>query len=154
MLDLEIKVKGLKELQAKFKKLPNRLEITFGQSLRKIFDLMMRDQGGGKPYYPPETEHNRPPVPFYIRGKGEEFGGFNDLTSEQMNTKFYYTPEFPKAYIGNTASYAGDVIGENQKPLFKEIGWMRLVDWVQRHMPQITAAFQDWVDATLKALKL
>lgn len=146
-----IEVKGVEAILKKFAKLPRELEISFGQAGKKIFELLTPDLGGGSRFYVPPTEHNAPPEPYYERGVGEHWpNGTVDMTSVQMDKRFYYTPEFPNLYVGNSAPYAPDVIGPQQTRLFKEIGWQQFIAYGLTKTKEITAIMQDWANEALK----
>jgi hypothetical protein len=88
--------------------------------------------------YPPASEANRPPYPFYERGWGTRTGpNSGRQTSERLSTKWYHTvfPDYLK--IGNTASYAGYVHGEEQNPIHAHRGWKKLLAVAKERLPGI-----------------
>ena len=113
-------------------------------------------QTKGLQSYPAETERNKPPVPYYIRGRGTEtaFGNLND--SERLGTQFYIDrdPSNFTTKVGNRASYADDVVGDNQKELFGIIGWRKLSEVATEKMDLINQIYEAWITKMIKDLGL
>lgn len=154
-------VKGMKNVQSALARL--RRDIlsgrgTIGKELgQAATDIVLAPVGagdGGKKFYPPQTEHNRPPVPFYERGVGEHWAGHIERNSAQMNLRFYNRTMGKDTKIGNTAPYAPDVIGMAQLPLFKSIGWLRLIDRARRSQVAIRDAWVKIILGKIKAIGL
>lgn len=152
---IRIKVIGLKELRAKLRRAPQRLKAVAEAAGKEAAEYILADRGGGKMFYPPETEHNRPPAPYYERGVGEHWpGGRVSRTSQQMHSRFTIKPSGLKTYIGNTARYAPGVIGDSQRPLMREIGWAKLIDAARAAKDKIARIYDRHVDAALRKLRL
>lgn len=85
--------------------------------------------------YPPATAANRPPTPFYIRGKGMQYKRGNNLKSEDLlhrwDTKISQATDRVRAVIVNTASYAGYVLGKKQSRFMARIGWPNIYKYVR-----------------------
>jgi len=113
-------------------------------------------QTKGLQSYPPETEANKPPVPYYIRGRGTEtaLGNLND--SERLGTKFYIDRDVSNyiTKVGNTALYADDVVGDNQKELFGIIGWRKLREVAEEKIDLLSQIYDAWIAKMIKDLGL
>lgn len=94
--------------------------------------------------YPPEGPWNQPgPYPhrWYQRHFGPRWGrkdgsigGRN--TSEVMQKKWYDKTVSPwQAVVGNKASYADWVVGEQQAAVHRQHGWKKLADVARETMP-------------------
>lgn len=76
--------------------------------------------------YPPQTEANAPPTPYYIRGRGTQTASGNLGNSEDLGQK--WTVKGMKGglqqVIGNNVSYGPYVQGPGtQAAALKRIGW-------------------------------
>lgn len=155
MATLKIELRGVKELQAKLNKMNGKLAEAAKLSSVEISAMLLKERGGGKSFYPAETSHNKPPVPYYIRGVGEQWGAnYNDNSSEKMNTKFYTTSTAKRITIGNRAIYAQKTIGENQDPFFRGIGWARLLDVAKSQLSQYAKIYERKLKEIIKRLGL
>ena len=74
--------------------------------------------------------------------------------SERLCTQWYATVKGFSTEIGNRASYASLVVGEEQSRMMAARGWRRLVDVVSEEMRRITAVYQAWVDKLIRDLGL
>lgn len=101
--------------------------------------------------YPPRTSANLPPPPYYIRGRGTQTATRGNLgNSERLGTQFTierYREDGVK--IGNRASYAPFVIGEEQARAMASKGWRKLPDVVNEKMPDITDVYNKWIEKLL-----
>jgi len=96
------------------------------------------DIRGKASVYPPASAANAPPYPYYERGWGTRTGPSSGRqTSERLSTKWYHTvyPDYLK--IGNVATYAGYVHGEEQNPIHGHRGWKKLLDVAKEQLPGI-----------------
>ena len=66
--DLYIQVVGLDKVEAAFKRFPDEIEQDIGQATAEAAKLVIAQEGVSS--YPPATEANAPPVPWYERNKG------------------------------------------------------------------------------------
>lgn len=85
--------------------------------------------------YPPESEANQPPPPYYIRGTGQIGRGGNlTKSSENLREQWTVTPEregqeVSAVVVRNTVTYAGWVHGMFLQTAFHaRRGWKRLGD--------------------------
>jgi hypothetical protein len=146
---ISIQVKGLKELEAALEKFPRYLKAVQSEFSRAASEVVLADQGGGKPFYPPETQANQPPPPYYIRGTGMQYANYNTHKSEQMDRRFVTDTKGWMTRIRNTASYAPYVIGEEQTDVMEYIGWKKLIDVAREGQRAIAERWEDIVRRTL-----
>lgn len=113
-------------------------------------------QTKGLQSYPDETYRNLPPVPYYIRGRGTETAQGNLNDSERLGTKFYIDRDVSNyiTKVGNTALYADDVVGDNQKELFGIIGWRKLREVAEEKIDLISQIYDAWIAKMIKDLGL
>ena len=149
-MTIEIKITGLKEIERKLNAIPGQLRRVQDELSGAAARIVLADRGGGKPLYPPTTEHNQPPAPYYERGVGEHWLTYTDYTSERMHEKFITETRGWATHIRNTASYSPDVIGDTQMPLMKQIGWRKLIDVAREKVPEITKAWNRIVNKAIK----
>jgi hypothetical protein len=96
---------------------------------------------------------------YYIRGKGmyqPVRGGGYKLTqgSERYGTQFYTQASRATITIGNRASYARYLGGENQAGFMGARGWRRLIDVANEKIGQIADRYRRWVDKLLVDVQL
>ena len=105
--------------------------------------------------YPAETDANRPPTPYYIRGRGTQYKNSNSGKSENLG-KRWSVKKYQRygVVIANNASYAQYVHGENQARVMEAIGWRKLSDVVVEKLELIKGVYQAWVDKLLRDLGL
>ena len=75
-------------------------------------------------------------------------------TSERYGTQFYTKADGYATEIGNRASYARWLAGDDQAQLSAARGWRRLLDVVQKKLPRIMEIYDGWVAKLIKDLKL
>ena len=100
--------------------------------------------------YPPNTDANLPPTPYYIRGRGMQYASGNAANSERYGSKWTVKTTGYGTTIGNSASYAPRLAGPNQPPHFARIGWRKLVDVATEKLPQITKIFNLWIERAIR----
>lgn len=144
--NISIEVKGLKEIDAKLKKLGVSLEKYAQQGFMESSKDILKTQGIQK--YPPATDANLPPTPYYIRGRGMQYKASNDGKSERYGTQWHVEKVKWGIKIGNRASYAKYLTDEKEQArAMARIGWKKLSDVVKERMPKIKRT----VDASIKA---
>lgn len=150
----QIQIIGLDKLLANLKKFPKQIEKNLGQAGNESAENIIFPTQGLKGY-PPATAGNQPPAPFYIRGRGLQTGTRNLGNSERAGTQFYSRNEGSKTLIGNRASYAHYLFGEEtQAVALKQIGWKTLVAVINDKIGEIRDVYQKWVDKTITDLNL
>ena len=128
---IEVKIAGLGALINKLGRFSNGLKESYLAANNEIAEMILDTEGLRK--YPPETAANRPPEPYYIRGRGTQYKSRNDGRSEQYGTRWTKTEtDYYSLKIGNTASYAKYLTDEKEQARrMARIGWRKIKD-VQR----------------------
>ena len=145
---LNIEIRGLNELRAKMKKLGLKLSDYMSSAAVEASKDLLNTEGLQR--YPPETQANLPPPPYYIRGVGMQYATKNNYKSEKMGASFTVKKIGYGAVIGNTASYAPHVIGANQSGRMKKIGWKNIIEWAASQVNNIKKTFDGWVAKALR----
>lgn len=151
---IHIEIQGLDELKRALARFPQQA----GKYLQQAGDeaasrIIIRTEG--LKTYPPITAANAPPTPYYIRGRGMQYASGNTNTSERLKTQFYtkksgaYSTE-----IGNRASYAKFVVGEEQAYFMKPKGWRKLADVAREKMADINKIYDAWIEKLLRDIGL
>ena len=104
--------------------------------------------------YPPATEANQPPTPYYIRGVGMQYNGGNDGSSERYGSRWKVASEPTKTTITNAASYSGYLGGEQQAGHMAAKGWRKITDVIKEKMPKIVRIYEKWIVKTIRELGL
>jgi hypothetical protein len=128
---IEVKLAGIGTLINKLERFTHGLKESYRAANNEIADMILDTEGLRK--YPPETAANRPPEPYYIRGRGTQYKSGNDGKSEQYGTRWTKTEtDYYSLAIGNTASYAIYLTDKKkQARRMALIGWRKITD-VQR----------------------
>jgi len=134
---MEVKLEGLDEAIKKLGKLAG-VEVTGVALQRFAQEIKLRAVP-----YPPEGDWNRPgsyPKRWYQRLFGPRWalagGGVHGRnTSERMQQQWVVEPRGALSYaIGNRASYADFVVGEQQAGFHAAHGWKKLEEVVKENM--------------------
>lgn len=151
---ISLEITGLDKLVKAFDKWPREIRKNIEAAGREASDEILNTEGLRN--YPPETAANRPPAPFYIRGRGTQYAsGRNTLTSENLGKKWLTTVKGYFTRIGNIASYAKWLHSDKlQARAMGRIGWRKLFDVAREKIPEITRIYQRWVNATIRRLGL
>lgn len=153
MSEITIEVKGLDKLIGSLDKFPQKIKKNMQAAAMEAASELLEAQGLKK--YPPETAANKPPTPYYIRGRGTQYKSYNKGNSEKYGTKFYIKREGYGAIIGNSASYAKYLTDEKEQAThMARIGWRKLIDVAREKLPKLKTIFEKFVDKTIKALNL
>jgi hypothetical protein len=148
-----IKIEGIDKLERFIKRFPvevrrNMLAAAQEASKKVILPTM------GLQKYPPATDVNRPPEPYYIRGRGTQTKSGNRGNSERLGTQWYVRAlGRTGAEIGNRASYARWVHGEEQATAMGKIGWKKLIDVAKDKTADIIKVFDKWIAYTIRKLE-
>ena len=153
MSDLQIEFVGLDKLLAAFEKFPKKVARAMSQAGHETANKVILPTKGLQ-NYPAETAANKPPTPYYIRGRGMQYKNKNTFSSERLGTQWYVKTSGYQTKIGNRASYAKYVHGEDQASFMAPKGWKKLFDVAKQKKKQITKVYQAWVNKTLKELNL
>jgi hypothetical protein len=150
---INIKIEGLDKLIKKLGMWDSIITDTLQAASIEASNEVLNTQGLRA--YPPETAANRPPEPYYIRGRGTQYKSKNDGKSERYGTQFYTISSGYSATIGNRASYAEYLTSkDDQAEHMAKLGWRKLWDVAMEKQPKIQAIYQGWVNRALKMLGL
>lgn len=155
---INLEIKGLDKLTAALKAFPQKAERYLEMAGRQAAEDEIFPTNGLRTY-PPATDANYPPTPYYIRGRGMQRAGvrkpeYNDYRSERLGTQWYTKQEGGTTYIGNRASYAPYVHGEEQAAKMGAKGWRKLLDVANEKIDRITKVYQAWIDKLVRDLGL
>jgi phage gpG-like protein len=162
---IDIDVKGLDIVARNMKE--------FGDEIRRDISAAGREAGEevvntvGARRYPPATAANQPGrtrvdgsrMGYYVRGRGAMVptrgGGYKSLgNSERYGSRFTIKREGYGATIGNNASYAKYLGGEEQAKRMEAIGWRKLIDIANEKVHRITEIYDAWIARLINRLDL
>jgi hypothetical protein len=149
---VKIEVKGIDVLERKLKLFPARIQANMSQAAEEAGKLVVWSEGLAT--YPPETAANHPPTPYYKRGAGMVYKDRVDDSSEKYGSRFTVQREGFGARIGNSASYAKYLAGDQQSKAMAKIGWRKLIDVANEKIVKIKKIFDGWVAKTIRDLNL
>ncbi len=157
MPTIEIQVKGLLELQTRLKAAPREMAQAVKDAAGLVGDTVLNTEGLRK--YPPSGPGNRPPLPYYVRGGGTQTAHGNLGNSENLGKRFYSIGAVAGlgstvVRIGNVASYAPYVVGQDQARAMARIGWRRLYDVAVEKQGRIRNIFEAVIQSALRKLGL
>jgi hypothetical protein len=152
MSDISVKIDGLEQLQRGLAESPAELERTLMAAGNEVGRTLLDTEGLQR--YPASTGANEPPTPYYVRGEGTQYATYNANNSERLGTQFYTEASSYGVEIGNRASYAEYVVGENQARAMEAIGWRRLIDVAKEKLEDIVRIYDGWVARGLERLGL
>lgn len=154
MTNIRIEVKGIKELTAKMGKFAPTIKKHLAQAGSEAAERIILPTTGLK-NYPPAHTGNQPPAPYYIRGRGTQYGNSNDYSSERLGTQWNVKADSLDTKIGNRASYARWVHGEQtQAHAMAGHGWRKLFEVAKEKVNAIRGVYEGWVQQALKDIKL
>lgn len=152
---VSIKVEGIDRIIKAIDKFPRKIASYMGQagveSARKIIFPIE-----GIKKYPPAGPWNQPPTPYYIRGIGTQNKSRNTGKSERFGTQWYAEKQNFSTEIGNRASYAKYLAGEEGTRVrwATSHGWKPLLATVKEKLGDITDVYQAWVNKLIHDLGL
>lgn len=152
MPNIEIHVTGLDRLIKAIDRFPVQIAKNMSQAGHEAGTEILDTKGLRS--YPKPTAANFPPTPYYKRGMGTQTAHGNLGNSERLGTQFYIKRTGWNTAIGNRASYAKWVVGEEQAHFMAPKGWKKLWDVAKEKKKQIERVYQAWVDKTLRDLGL
>lgn len=162
---IHIEVKGLKELQAAIAKFPRMVEIYMGKAGQEAADRVILNTAGLRKY-PPDaarapqaqnwTDKQRRYFFWALRQGIIEVPYRRTLSpgSENFGKQWYVKRKGFSTEIGNRASYAHWLSGDDQSAYQAARGWRKLLDVANEKLPQITKVYNAWVAKLLKDIKL
>lgn len=134
----------MKALQEAPRQLLKNMPVAGMEALKIVLDTT------GIRAYPPETEANFPPTPYYIRNTGTQYTSYNDQSSETYGKRWDVSASGYTAKAENTASYAPYLVGEQQAAHMARIGWRKLGDVAREKMQRLGAVYEKWVAYSLR----
>lgn len=150
---IRIEVRGLDKLIPKLNQVGEQLNEILQAAARESLAEVLGTVGLRK--YPPETEANQPPYPYYERGRGTWTSpGRNTGSSERYGTKWDESLVPYGARAVNNASYAPYLAGEEQAQAMAGKGWRKLRDVAEEKRAEIGKIFDGWIARLLKRLDL
>ncbi len=149
---IEVHVDGLEKLVAGMDRFGREIATDIGAAGEEAADEILDTTGLRR--YPDATAANAPPTPYYIRGRGTQTAHGNLGNSERYGTQFYVRRESFTTIVGNRASYAEHLAGEQQARAMGRIGWRKLIDVAREKLPQIERIYQGWIDRLIARLGL
>jgi hypothetical protein len=158
-MSIDIIIKGAEKIVAALDKFPEEIKKNFSQAADEAGKEIINTRGIGA--YPPLSDANRPPAPYYVRGTGMQYKSKNDGRSERYGTRFYVKRRDYGAVIGNSASYATYLTGDKatgspheQAQHMAKLGWRKLVDVAKEKIDVITGIYNRWAEYTIRKLGL
>jgi len=150
---IKIEVEGDKKIIAALTKFPKEISKYLGHAGEDATKNVLFKTKGLLPY-PGLTAANKPPEPYYERGVGTHYKSGIRATSEDLGSQWYTKTKSFATEIGNRASYAKWVHGEEQAHFMGPKGWRKLTDVVREKMSDIVKVYQAWVDKLIRDLGL
>lgn len=149
-MSIHVEVKGLDKLIKKLGGITEELDDTLQAAGEESGKMLLAEEGLQK--YPPETDANRPPAPYYERGRGMWTSEtVNSGGSERLGTRWTVEREGKTATkIGNSATYAPFVHGAEQAWFMASKGWNKLYDTAVVKQSEIQRIYQAWIDRLIK----
>ena len=140
-MSTEVKIEGLDKLVKKLGQI--EADKVTRQALRKAGKNIIHEASE----YPTQPAPKNPKYR-YIRGSGTMYvpTGRIQKTSEVLGKKWYIKGEPRKVTVGNRASYAPYVQGEEQASLHKRTGWKRLDKTAEEQLPDIVKEIQQEIE--------
>jgi len=138
-----IVIKGMENILRKLEKFPGVIRENMGAAGAEASEEILNTEGLRN--YPPHTDANLPPAPYYIRGRGMQYASGNAENSERYGTLWNTATSGYRTTIGNRATYAPYLGGEKQARAMKPIGWRKLFDVAQEKRAKLTAIYAAWV---------
>ena len=151
--EIKITVVGLDKVLAALSKFPNQIAKYVTQAGDEAANRVILNERGLKKY-PPATSANMPPTPYYIRGRGMQYKTYNTNSSERLGTQWYVKKAGLGTEIGNRASYARYVVGEEQALFMAPKGWRKLYEVAMEKKDKIKAVYQAWINKLIRDLGL
>ena len=150
---ISIEVKNADVLKKAIERFPTHTARYLGMAGKESADRVILTTQGLKKY-PPLSEANTPPTPYYIRGRGMQYKTRNTLSSQRLGTKWYARQEGLNFAIGNPVSYAIFVHGERQPAHMATKGWRKLTEVAEEKQSQIKDVYERWIDKLVKDVGL
>ena len=155
-IDLYIQVVGLDKVEAAFKRFPQEIEQDIGQAAAEAAKLVIAQEGVSN--YPPATEANAPPVPWYERNKGMWVMRHGEVINLENSEEYGAAFDTQRVKMGvtiiNKAKYGKYIGGEQQARHMARIGWRKVFDVAKEKQSEITEIFNLWIARLIRRLNL
>lgn len=152
MTTIDIEVKGADKLVANLEKFEKEIRAGMQAAGEEAATEIITTTGLQK--YPPATEANRPPTPYYIRNIGTQLKSKNLGNSENYGKQFYIK-RGKTTIIGNRASYAKWLTDEKlQAEASAKHGWRKIVEVAKEKLEIITKIYDRWIEKMIRDLGL
>jgi hypothetical protein len=152
MTNIDLQITGIEKIVEIFDRFPRTIDQYLGKAGKEAGDEVLKTVGLRS--YPPATAANAPPTPYYIRGRGTQYRHSNSFKSERYGSRFYVVGTAGGAIVGNTASYARFLGGDEQTRVAEKYGWKKLYDVAVQKIGQITEIYNAWVAKLIRDLGL
>ena len=153
---IKVDVQGLTELQFALKRWPVEVNGYLQSAGKEAASDVLNTVGLQR--YPQSGPGNQPPAPYWERGYGMVRSTYGPAqrrdSSQRYGTRWTVRQAGYGTEIGNNASYARYLGGEEQAGWAAAIGWRKLSDVVEDKMTSITAVYDAWVNKLLRSLGL
>lgn len=136
---ISIKITGIESIRKKLGSASYQLDHALSEAGTKAGMEIVKQKGIAA--YPPSTAANRPPIPYYIRGRGTETKTGNKLNSQNLGRQWTVVPIRGGARVENKVSYAKYVHGTEQAKSMATIGWRKLETVAQQSVGKIKQHF-------------
>ena len=153
---IDIKIEGTDQLAKRLK--------TAGDLIRKTAMLGgMQDAtkyvAQNAAVYPPTTEANAPPPPYYIRGTGTQYASYNRRESEQLNLhwdrRVSERGDSVQGVVENLVSYAPWTHSVVRQSWFHKMRGWRNIERIKSDVEQgVVKIFRDGVERALRVFGL
>ena len=148
-----IRIEGLDKLVESLRRYPNEMAAVARDAGEESAKVILETVGIQS--YPPETYRNKPPTPYYIRGRGMQSSpGYNTGKSERYGTKWSVEHSGYKTVVGNVASYAPYLGGDKQAKVMGVIGWRKLREVAEEKKGIIKEIYIKWIEYVLRKIGL
>ena len=150
---IDIKVIGADETAQKFTLGAAGMWSLLGDAMESSLKYVHTDAST----YPPETEANQPPPPYYVRGVGTQTKTGNLGESQQLGSRWSETTELKSktltGTLSNPVTYASHVhLKATQRPFHAARGWRTVETITQEAIPQIIGFFEDAIRKVVQFL--
>lgn len=151
---LQLEVKGLDKIVKAFDKFPKEIQASMEKAGKEASEEIIQTEGLAS--YPPATDANAPPYPYYERGRGTWTSPDRNLgNSEVMGKKWTTEARGYNTKIGNIASYSKWVHDDDdQATAMGLIGWKKLFATAKSKTREITRIYQNRVNKLIRRLGL
>jgi len=149
---IKIDIQGDKELAAKLRQVESAIRRTaMAGGMQDATKYVAQNAA----VYPPTTEANAPPPPYYIRGTGTQYASYNRRESEQLNLhwdrRVSERGDSVQGVVENLVSYAPWVHSVVRQSWFHKMRSWRNIERIKQDVEQgVVKIFRDGVERVLR----